>query len=85
MRDRKKGKVVELFKEIAAREVSDAKLDMCLEEFLTMAADNENTAAQLNLGDLFFNGKLDILKNEEKVQLNEIVYLSICLRFSISD
>lgn len=39
---------------------------MCLEEFLTMAADNENTAAQLNLGDLFFNGKLDILKNEEK-------------------
>ncbi|PKC04956.1 hypothetical protein RhiirA5_361843 [Rhizophagus irregularis] len=31
-----------------------------------MAANNENHAAQYNLGDLYYNGKLGIPKNEEK-------------------
>ncbi|PKK77530.1 hypothetical protein RhiirC2_731807, partial [Rhizophagus irregularis] len=31
-----------------------------------MAADNGNTAAQFNLGNLYFNGKLGISKDEEK-------------------
>ncbi|CAB4412844.1 unnamed protein product [Rhizophagus irregularis] len=34
--------------------------------YLTMAANNENHAAQYNLGDLYYNGKLGIPKNEEK-------------------
>jgi TPR repeat protein len=76
------GKAVELFKEAADKGVPDAQLRYAfalseknsplkfnLEEFvnyLTMAADNGNTAAQFNLGDLFYNGKLGISKDVEK-------------------
>ena len=71
-----------LFKEAADKGVPDAQLRYAfalsdknsplkfnLEEFvkyLTMAADNENTAAQFNLGDLYYNGKLGIPRDEEK-------------------
>uniref|UniRef100_U9UUE1 HCP-like protein n=1 Tax=Rhizophagus irregularis (strain DAOM 181602 / DAOM 197198 / MUCL 43194) TaxID=747089 RepID=U9UUE1_RHIID len=44
-------------------------VDKNLEDFvkyLTMAANNGNSAAQFNLGDLYFNGKLGISKDEEK-------------------
>ena len=76
------GKAVELFKEAADKGVPDAQLRYAfalsdknsplkfnLEEFvkyLTMAADNGNTAAQFNLGDLYYNGKLGMSKDEEK-------------------
>jgi TPR repeat protein len=76
------GKAVKLFKEAADKGVPDAQLRYAfalsdknsplkfnLEEFvnyLTMAADNGNTAAQFNLGDLFFNGRLGITRDEEK-------------------
>jgi TPR repeat protein len=74
-------KAIELFKESADRGVPDAQLRYAfalsensprkfnVQEFvkyLTMAADNENHAAQFNLGDLYYNGKLGISKNEEK-------------------
>ncbi|CAG8622665.1 5611_t:CDS:2 [Rhizophagus irregularis] len=80
--DKNLDKAVELFKEAADKGVPDAQLRYAfalsdkngplkynLEEFvkyLTMAADNGNTAAQFNLGDLYFNGKLGISKDEEK-------------------
>ena len=76
------GKAVELFKEAADKGVPDAQLryafalsdknsplEWNLEEFikyLTMAADNGNTAAQFNLGDLYYNGKLSRTKDEMK-------------------
>ncbi|CAG8622703.1 5613_t:CDS:2 [Rhizophagus irregularis] len=74
-------KAIELFKESADRGVPDAQLRyaFALSEisprkfnvnefvrYLTMAANNENHAAQYNLGDLYYNGKLGIPKNEEK-------------------
>ncbi|POG68498.1 kinase-like domain-containing protein [Rhizophagus irregularis DAOM 181602=DAOM 197198] len=80
--DKNLGKAVELFKEAADKGVPDAQLRYVyvlsvknsplkfnLEDFvkyLTMAADNGNTAAQFNIGDLYFNGKLTISKDEEK-------------------
>ncbi|CAG8760527.1 9822_t:CDS:1, partial [Rhizophagus irregularis] len=80
--DKNLGKAVELFREAADKGVPDAQLRYAfalsdknsplkfnLEDFvkyLTMAADNGNTAAQFNLGDLYFNGKLGISKDEEK-------------------
>jgi TPR repeat protein len=76
------GKAVELYKEAADKGVPDAQLRYAfalldknsphkfnLEEFvkyLTMAADNGNPAAQFNLGDLYYNGKFSIPKDEKK-------------------
>ncbi|GBC02485.1 hypothetical protein RclHR1_04650002 [Rhizophagus clarus] len=73
-------KAVELFKEAADKGVPYAQLRYAfsllnslpkfnLEEFvkyLTMAADNGNIVAQFNLGDLYYNGKLGMPKDEEK-------------------
>ncbi|RIA93661.1 hypothetical protein C1645_735343 [Glomus cerebriforme] len=80
--EKKLTKAVELFKEAADKGVPDAQLRYAfalsdknsplkfnLEEFvkyLTMAADNGNTAAQFNLGDLYYNGKLGIVKDTDK-------------------
>ncbi|CAI2187052.1 5592_t:CDS:2 [Funneliformis geosporum] len=76
----KKG--AELFKEAADKGVPDAQLRYAfalsdknsplkfdLDEFvkyLSMAADNGNTAAQFNLGDLYYNGKLGVPKEPQK-------------------
>ncbi|RGB37277.1 kinase-like domain-containing protein [Rhizophagus diaphanus] len=76
------GKAAELIKEAADKGVSNAQLryafilldqnsplEFNLEEFvkyLTMAADNGSTASQFNLGDLYYNGRLGISKDEEK-------------------
>ncbi|CAG8648328.1 13330_t:CDS:2 [Funneliformis mosseae] len=76
------GKGAELFKEAADKGVPDAQLRYAfalsdknspltfnLDEFvkyLSMAADNGNTAAQFNLGDLFYNGKLGVPKEPQK-------------------
>ncbi|CAB5209047.1 unnamed protein product [Rhizophagus irregularis] len=80
--DKNLGKAAELFKEAADKGQPDAQLRYAfalsdknsplkfnLEDFvkyLTMAAYNGNAAAQFNLGDLYFNGKLGISKDEEK-------------------
>ncbi|PKY52000.1 HCP-like protein [Rhizophagus irregularis] len=80
--DKNLGKAVELFKEAADKGISNAQLRYAftlsdknsplkfnLEEFvkyLTMSADNGNITAQFNLGNLYFNGKLGISKDEEK-------------------
>ncbi|CAG8722056.1 9278_t:CDS:2 [Rhizophagus irregularis] len=79
--DKNLGKAAELFKEVADKGNPDAQLRYAfalvdknsplkfnLEEFvkyLTMSADNGNVVSQFNLGDLYFNGKLGILKDEE--------------------
>ena len=34
-------------------------------EYLTKAADNNNSTAQFNLGDLYMHGKLGVAKNEK--------------------
>ncbi|CAB4392305.1 unnamed protein product [Rhizophagus irregularis] len=76
--DKNLDKAVELFKEAADKGVPDAQLRYAfalsdkngplkynLEEFvkyLTMAADNGNTAAQFNLGDLYFKWKIGYFK-----------------------
>ncbi|PKB99295.1 HCP-like protein [Rhizophagus irregularis] len=76
------GKAAELIKEAADKGVSNAQLryafilldqnspiEFNLEEFvkyLTMAADNGSTVSQFNLGDLYYNGRLGISKDEEK-------------------
>ncbi|CAG8681208.1 10971_t:CDS:2 [Funneliformis caledonium] len=76
------GKGAELFKEAADKGVPDAQLRYAFAlsdknspltfnlvefvKYLSMAADNGNTAAQFNLGDLFYNGKLGVPKEPQK-------------------